>query len=54
MANQSHLDLLKQGTFTWNMWRREYLHIQPDLSGADLSGADLRGGDLRGTDLEGM
>ncbi len=32
MANQKHLDLLKQGVETWNKWRQENPNIQPDLS----------------------
>ncbi len=46
MANQEHLDILKQGVEVWNQWRKEYPDIQPNLVGADLSGADLRKADL--------
>src|SRR2546430_5351455 len=35
MANQKHLDLLNQGIYKWNQWRRKHLKIQPDLEGAD-------------------
>jgi uncharacterized protein YjbI with pentapeptide repeats len=31
MANQEHLNILKQGAMTWNQWRKEHAHIQPDL-----------------------
>ncbi len=41
MANQEHLDILKQGVDTWNKWKREHLEIRPDLREANLSGADL-------------
>ena len=41
MAQQEHLDLLKQGVDTWNAWREKHSDIRPDLSGADLSGANL-------------
>src|SRR6266487_2625831 len=61
MANQEHLDILKQGVEVWNQWRKEYPDIQPNLVGADLSGADLcdvrfhndtiSGGFLTGTDF---
>ena len=61
MANQEHLDLLKQGVEMWNRWRKEHAHFHPDLVEvslikADLSGtglfrADLRGANLRGADL---
>jgi hypothetical protein len=46
MANEEHIRLLKRGVAQWNMWRRKYPEIWPDLSGADLSGADLSGADL--------
>jgi hypothetical protein len=52
MANQEHLELLKQGVEGWNQWRKEHPDIQPDLSLANLSGAycpfiDLSGANLR-------
>src|SRR6266487_774762 len=47
MANQQHLDILKQDVYGWNKWRREYPDIRPDLSGANLALADLSGTDLR-------
>jgi hypothetical protein len=62
MANQEHLDLLKQGADVWNRWRQEYSATQLDLSGADLGfgtfrrgrgRANLRGIDLSGVDLNG-
>ncbi len=68
MANQEHLDLLKQGSSTWNAWRVQHQEVQPELrqanlsgadlmmanlSGADLSGADLSGADLSGANLSG-
>jgi hypothetical protein len=56
MANQEHLDILKQGVEVWNEWRREYPSIEPDLSrtnlrGANLSYANLKGADFSGADL---
>jgi uncharacterized protein YjbI with pentapeptide repeats len=51
MANQEHLNVLKQGGEQWNRWRREHETIQPDLSGADLRDADLCEADLEGAAL---
>ena len=41
MANQEHLDILKQGVDEWNRWRQKHPEILPDLREADLSEADL-------------
>ncbi len=46
MANQKHLDILKQGVETWNLWRKKHPSILPDLSNADLNSADLDDADL--------
>lgn len=51
MADQQLLDLLKQGVYNWNQWRREHLGIRLDLSEADLSGVNLSGADLSGAKL---
>src|SRR5947207_184901 len=51
MANQEQFDILTQGVETWNQWRGEYAHIQPDLRKANLRGADLSGADLSMADL---
>src|SRR5258708_28513075 len=51
MANQEHLELLKQGTAVWNAWREQHPEIQPDLYEADLSRADLSGVNLYRADL---
>jgi uncharacterized protein YjbI with pentapeptide repeats len=51
MANQKHLDLLRQGTKVWNKWRERNPASVPDLSGAILIGADLVGVDLVGVNL---
>lgn len=50
MANQEHLDILRQGVEAWNQWRKEHTDI-PDLRAANLSGTDLRGANLNGADL---
>ena len=47
MANEEHLNLLRQGVDIWNEKRPE----KADLSKANLSGANLSGTDLSGTDL---
>ncbi len=52
MANQQHLELLRQGgANTWNTWRRSHPVIWPDLHGADLSGADLGNYNLSGAGI---
>lgn len=37
MANEEHLEILKQGVEVWNRWRVENPHIIPDLSDVNLS-----------------
>ena len=51
MANQEHLDILRQGAKAWNAWREEHPEVQPDLSGADFSDANLNSAYLSGTNL---
>jgi|GEM_PF-1482060 len=41
MANQEHIDIVKQGTEAWNEWRLRNPDVVPDLSGADLRGINL-------------
>jgi hypothetical protein len=53
MANEEHLEILRQGVEVWNRWREENPNIRPDLRGADLGGAHLFGADLREADLRG-
>jgi|SRR5690349_3494124 len=64
MANQEHIDLLKQGSTVWNAWRIEHPEEQPELDFADLFGIDLsktnlsemsfREADFSGADLSGI
>ena len=53
MANQEHLDILKQGAGEWNRWRAENSEIMPDFMLADLRDANLYGADLRDANLYG-
>jgi uncharacterized protein YjbI with pentapeptide repeats len=53
MANQEHLDILKQDVTEWNRWRLLNLVVQSDLSHADLSGKDLSHADLYRVNLSG-
>ena len=54
MANQEHLDILRQGVQAWNQWMDEHSDVlYPDLSGADLHGADLSGANLSLSTLDG-
>ena len=58
MANQEHLNILRQGMKAWKQWREEHPEIRPDLRDvnlrqahlyqANLSQANLSGADLRG------
>jgi Pentapeptide repeats (8 copies) len=51
MANQKHLDILRQGVKAWNLWREEHTDIQPDLCDAKLICINLNDADLHDTDL---
>jgi uncharacterized protein YjbI with pentapeptide repeats len=52
MANEQHLEILKQGLKVWNEWREKNPKIEIDLTGADLAGEDLEGMDLTGVYLD--
>lgn len=47
IANEEHLEILKEGVEVWNAWRVENPEVRPvlwgNLSGFDLSGANLSG-----------
>ncbi len=51
MANQKHLDRMKQGTDVWNSWRKQHPEIQPNLSRANLSRTNLSDANLSGANL---
>src|SRR5437763_2747830 len=53
MANQEHLDLLKQGVEAWNQWLEKHPDVKPDLSDANLGGSNLRGAKLNRAILNG-
>ena len=53
MANQEHLEILKQGVEAWNRWRQENPRIWPNLTRADLSGTSLLNANLSGASLGG-
>jgi uncharacterized protein YjbI with pentapeptide repeats len=53
MANQEHLDILKQGVEVWNEWREEHIDIKPNLRGAILPGTDLARANLSYAILRG-
>lgn len=50
MANQDHLDLLKQSVESWNAWKITH-PAALDLTEANLSKSELAGADLRGANL---
>ena len=51
MANQDHLNILRQGVKAWNEWRKANPDIRPDLSGANLSGMNLNFANFSGANL---
>jgi len=51
MANPEHLEILKQGVYIWNQWRKDNPNTKLVLSGAHLYGADLRGANLSRVNL---
>ena len=53
MANQKHLNILKQGVRIWNNWRRENPDIIPDLRGADFTGKDFTEADFSKAFIQG-
>src|SRR5437660_678135 len=54
MANQEHLDILRQGGVeVWNEWRIDNPDVQPDLSNVDFSETNLDNVDFHEADLRG-
>src|SRR5205085_3432527 len=58
MANQEHLEILKQGVEAWNKWRHENGRVEADFRNANLRGTYLGGAsfydtNFRNADLRG-
>ena len=53
MADREQLDIIRQGTETWNNWRSANPGLHPDLREALLDGVDLRAANLSDTNLNG-
>jgi hypothetical protein len=53
MANEEHLEKLREGVEAWNQWREKNPDLQPDLRGVDLREAQLKGANLSGAQLQG-
>lgn len=51
MANQEHLNILRQGVEVWNQWKETHPYEDVDLQGADFHTSHLRGVNLSSTDL---
>lgn len=49
---EGHYNILKSGVETWNVWRRQFPEILPQLQGCDLSELDLSNINLSGTNLD--
>jgi len=51
MANQEHVESVKQGVEVWNKWGKENPNIKPDLEEVNLIGVNLVGANLKRTNL---
>ena len=51
MANQEHVDILRQSIEEWNIWRKQHPEIVPDLFSAKLSKKNLIDADFSETIL---
>jgi len=51
MANQEHVEILKQGVDVWNKWRKENTRFNPNLSSINLNGRYLSGANFTSTDF---
>jgi len=53
MANNEHVDKLKESVSSWNEWREQNHDVALDLSDANLEGADLSHANLKRAGLSG-
>jgi uncharacterized protein YjbI with pentapeptide repeats len=53
MANQEHLEKLREGVEAWNQWRVKNPRVQPDLREASLMVAQLQGANFIRAQLQG-
>jgi Pentapeptide repeats (8 copies) len=53
MANDEHLQLIRQGADIWNAWTKTHHDVRADFSEADLRELDLRNGLLYGATFQG-
>ena len=53
MANEEHLQIIRQRVVVWNEWRKKNPDIEVDLVGADLNAASLEKADLSEANLSG-
>jgi uncharacterized protein YjbI with pentapeptide repeats len=51
MADEEHLQIIRQGVDVWNEWRQKNPKLKPDLRQADLRPVTLNGANLQGADL---
>jgi uncharacterized protein YjbI with pentapeptide repeats len=51
MANDEHVEIIRQGVSTWNQWRIDNAKINPALNGINLSKTNLRDANLSGANL---
>jgi uncharacterized protein YjbI with pentapeptide repeats len=51
MANEQHVEILRQGVEAWNAWRLDSPEVELDLVGANFSRANLYEANLHGANL---
>ena len=51
MANEKHIEILRQGVEVWNKWREDNPEVRPDLIGATFLRVNLEGANLSGANL---